>query len=58
MFMLKSTHREIVDEMRGSYREMLIEQEAEIAVLRAELACRQVIAVRSKTTGRFEKREG
>ncbi|MCP3735638.1 hypothetical protein M9979_12215 [Sphingomonas sp. RP10(2022)] len=58
MFMMRATHDAIVAEMRKSAQSLLIEAETTIADLRAQLAERQVVAIRNPKTGRFDKREG
>jgi hypothetical protein len=58
MFMLTSTHREIVEAIRTGAAIVHNKQHREIARLRAELEQHQVRAVRDKRTGRFTKREG
>lgn len=57
MFMLKSTHNRLVDATRAGASTVINRQQREIEALRAQLAERQVVAVRGQR-GRFVKREG
>lgn len=57
MFMLKSTHHAIVERVRAAGSLVISHQHRELETLRAQLAERQVPAVRG-SRGRFVKREG
>lgn len=57
MFMRTSAHRQRVAEIRAGHQIVVQDQARLIAQLRAELAERQVVAVRGQR-GRFVKREG
>lgn len=57
MFMLRSAHRDRVAEIRAGHQIVVNSQQREIEELRAQLAERQVVAIRGQR-GRFVKREG
>lgn len=56
MLMFRSTHDAIVDAVHTNAQRQIADQEAELQALRAQLAERQVKAVRNPKSGRFEKR--